>query len=72
MDIFAYVFLVLLAMYGVFGLVFPGKLMGRGSGRDSWIPGEALYKTPGRTRFTCAFLLAFALFALAGKLSSAT
>ena len=72
MNLAANLFLFFLAAYGAFGLTFPRTVMGFRSfpGRNSWITGGALYKTPARTRLTCGFLLGIALFGFAVELYS--
>ena len=56
-------FFLLVAAYGVLGLVSPRTVMGfRPNPTDeSWMTGGAFYKTPVRTRVTCTCLVTMAL-----------
>jgi hypothetical protein len=70
MNVLANLFIFFVAAYGVLGLVSPKTVMGFRSYpfKDSWITGGAFYKTPRRTRLTCAVLLVLALFSLGVEL----
>jgi hypothetical protein len=63
-NLLANLFFLSFAAGALFGLVAPERLMQirSYSGKEVWFAGGALFRTTRRTRVTCAFLLAMALF----------